>query len=62
MIEGGAPVADIRKTHDFAVKWLDKFRGRNINYIELVDHFMADDCATLGFNMDKCYVKDIDDI
>lgn len=55
-------MADIRKTHDFAVKWLDKFRGRNINYIELVDHFMADDCATLGFNMDKCHIKDIDDI
>lgn len=45
-------MADIRKIHDFAVKWLDKFRGRNINYIELVDHFMADDCENLGFNMD----------
>lgn len=55
-------MADIRKTHDFAVKWLDKFHGQNINYIELVDHFMADDCATLGFNMEKYYIKDIDDI
>ncbi len=45
-------MADMRQIHDFAVKWLDKFREQNINYIELVDHFMADDCATLGFQMD----------
>lgn len=45
-------MADMRQIHDFAVKWLDKFRDQNINYIELVDHFMADDCATLGFQMD----------
>ncbi len=45
-------MADMRQIHDFAVKWLDKFRDLNINYIELVDHFMADDCATLGFQMD----------
>lgn len=38
--------------HDFAVKWCDKFRDQNINYIELVDHWMADDCAALGFEMD----------
>lgn len=38
--------------HDFAVKWRDNFRNPNINYIELVDHFMADDCAALGFEMD----------
>ena len=45
-------MADMRQIHDFAVKWLDKFRDQNINYIELVDHFMADDCAALGFQMD----------
>lgn len=45
-------MADMRQIHDFAVKWLDKFREQNINYIELVDHFMADDCAALGFQMD----------
>lgn len=38
--------------HDFAVKWMDKFRDQNINYIELVDHYMADDCVALGFEMD----------
>ena len=38
-------MADMKQIHDFAVKWCDKFRDQNINYIELVDHFMADDCA-----------------
>lgn len=45
-------MADMKQIHDFAVKWCDKFRNQNINYIELVDHFMADDCAALGFEMD----------
>ena len=39
---------DMKQIHDFAVKWCDKFRDQNINYIDLVDHFMADDCAALG--------------
>ena len=41
-------MADMKQIHDFAVKWCDKFRDQNINYIELVDHYMADDCAALG--------------
>lgn len=45
-------MADMRQIHDFAVKWCDKFRDQNINYIELVDHYMADDCDALGFEMD----------
>lgn len=45
-------MADMKQIHDFAVKWCDKFRDQNINYIDLVDHFMADDCAALGFEMD----------
>ena len=45
-------VADIKQIYDFAVKWCDKFRDLNINYIELVDHYMADECADLGFVMD----------
>jgi hypothetical protein len=45
-------VADMKQIQDFAVKWCDKFRDQNINYIELVDHWMADDCAALGFEMD----------
>ena len=32
-------MADMKQIHDFAVKWCDKFRDQNINYIELVDHF-----------------------
>ena len=45
-------MADMKQIHDFAVKWCDKFRDQNINYIELVDHYMADDCDDLGFEMD----------
>ena len=45
-------MADINLIHDFAVKWVDKFKDQQINYIELVDHYMADDCAALGFKMD----------
>lgn len=45
-------MAEMKQIHDFAVKWCDKFRDQNINYIELVDHYMADDCDALGFEMD----------
>lgn len=45
-------MADMKQIHNFAVKWRDKFLNRDINYIELVDHFMADDCAALSFEMD----------
>lgn len=45
-------VADMKQIHDFAIKWCDKFRDQNINFIELVDHWMADDCDDLGFEMD----------
>ena len=36
-------MADMKQIYEFAVKWYDKFRDKNINYIELVDHYMADD-------------------
>ena len=45
-------MADMKQIYEFAVKWYDKFRDKNINYIELVDHYMADDCEALGFVMD----------
>lgn len=45
-------MADMRQIHDFAVKWCNKFRDQNINYIELIDRWMADDCDALGFEMD----------
>lgn len=42
-------MADMKQIHEFAVKWYDKFMDKKINYIELVDHYMADDCeARLG--------------
>ena len=28
-------MADINQIHEFAVKWIDKFRDQKINYIEL---------------------------
>ena len=43
---------DVKQVYDFAIKWEDKFRNQNINYVELVDHFMADDCERLHFEMD----------
>ncbi len=43
---------EMKRIHDFAVKWINKFRDQKIDYIELVDHFMADDCDALGFEMD----------
>lgn len=45
-------MVDINQIHEFAVKWIDKFSDKKINYIELVDHYMADDCEALGFIMD----------
>ncbi len=45
-------MADMKQIHEFAVKWFDKFRNKKINYLELVDHYMADDCEALGFVMD----------
>lgn len=37
----------------FADKWLNKFSDPKINYRELVDHYLADDCQGLGFIMDS---------
>lgn len=45
-------MADMKEVHDFAMKWLNKFRDENIHYIELVDHFIADECDALGYKMD----------
>ena len=45
-------MADMKEVHDFAVKWAEKFRDEEINYIELVDHYMADDCINFEFVMD----------
>lgn len=41
-------MADMKQIHKFAVKWYDKFRDKIINYIELVDHYMTDDCEAFG--------------
>lgn len=45
-------MTDRTQIHKFAIKWCDKFRNQKINYLELVDHYMADDCEVLGFVMD----------
>ena len=39
-------------TKNFSQKWLEKFQDPNICYIELVEHYFADDCQALGFEMD----------
>lgn len=45
-------MATLKQVHDFAIKWLEKFQDQNINFIDLLDHQMADDCEALGFKMD----------
>ena len=42
-------MTDLKEIHDFAIKWIAKFQDKNINYKELVDRYMADDCDALGF-------------
>ena len=37
---------------EFTEKWLERFQDLNICYIELVEHYFADDCQALGFEMD----------
>ena len=37
---------------EFAQKWLEKFQDPNVCYIELVEHYFADDCQALRFEMD----------
>jgi len=37
---------------EFTEKWLERFQDPNICYIELVEHYFADDCQALGFEMD----------
>ena len=41
-----------KDVYDFALKWYEKFSTANVDFVELVDHFMADDCKALGFKMD----------
>ena len=45
-------MAELNQVYLFAKKWCEKFSNENIEYIELVDHHMADDCFALGFEMD----------
>ena len=41
-----------KQIYDFAVKWCNKFRDQQIDYVELVDRYLAEDCAELGFETD----------
>lgn len=45
-------MADMKQIYNFAVKWCEKFENPNTDYIELVDHYMSDECDALGFKMD----------
>ncbi|MBQ8418520.1 MAG: hypothetical protein IJX10_07840 [Phascolarctobacterium sp.] len=45
-------MADKKLIYDFASKWLEKFEDRNINYLEIIDGTMGDECISLGFEMD----------
>ena len=43
---------DKKQLYDFAVKWIKKFEDPNISPNELLDHYLADECEALGFEMD----------
>lgn len=45
-------MTNMKQIQEFAAKWLKKFSDENINYIDLVDHYLADDCEALDFEMD----------
>ncbi len=45
-------ISSKKDVYDFAAKWFEKFSVPSTEYIELVDHYMADDCEALGFQMD----------
>ena len=42
----------MKQVKEFSDKWCKKFQDENINYIELIEQYMADDCESLGFVMD----------
>ncbi|NLM16634.1 MAG: hypothetical protein GX221_02820 [Candidatus Riflebacteria bacterium] len=48
-MSGLAPKKEI---HEFALKWLDKFRDRSINQTELFDCLLGEECAALGFSLE----------
>jgi hypothetical protein len=37
---------------EFTKKWITKFQYPDVCYIDLVDHYLADDCEELDFEMD----------
>ena len=43
---------DMEQIREFAVKWCNKFKDPNIDYIELVGPYMGDDCDELDFEID----------
>lgn len=42
---------EMNKIHDFAVKWLNKFKDKSISYKELTSHHMGEECSELGFQV-----------
>ena len=46
-------MATMNRIHEFVAKWCEKFNDPNINDIELCEHYLADDCKELGFEMDS---------
>lgn len=42
----------MEQIYSFAKKWIKKFQEADVSYLDLVEHYMADDCEALGFVMD----------
>ncbi len=45
-------MANKKPIYDFANKWIAKFEDQDVNYVEIVDRTMGDECRTLGFELE----------
>ena len=45
-------MANKENIEQFVEKWIAKFHNPDVNYLELVEHHMGDECAALRFEMD----------
>lgn len=49
-------MTDMKQMYEFAVKWRDRFRDQNIDYMDLIDHRIGGECDALGFKIDCSHV------
>ena len=44
---------NIRKIHEFALEWLEKFKNPNVVYTKIIDCSFKENCEKLGFESEK---------